>query len=110
MDLLKVAATGLAAVWLVGCASAPEQVAQIASPDAAVSAEPSPDGLEPVVVELKAREFDPDVVYTCRDMLKPGSNVIVRYCGTGAEWKKLEAEQARMAREMLRTMQRGLPY
>jgi hypothetical protein len=115
MNPFRCGAAGLVAVLLVGCASAPERIANNAAQAATetVSTGATTDGseLEPIAIELKARDFDPNVVYRCRDMLKPGSNVIVTYCGTGADWKKLEAQQARIAREMLRTMQgSGFPY
>jgi hypothetical protein len=62
--------------------------AQVATETAGIEGTTDGSDLEPIVVELKARDFDPNIVYTCREKLKPGSNVYVRYCGTGDQWKK----------------------
>jgi hypothetical protein len=45
----------------------------------------------------------------CRDMLRPGSNVLVRRCMTAAQWKAYQRQEAQQAGELVRSLQRGGP-
>ena len=108
-------AAALLAAWLGGCASAPEQTAANVAPvaveprDAAAPLDAA--GLEPVVVNLAPSDEHPDLVVTCREMLKPGSNVIIKRCMTQSDWKKYKRLEARMAQQTLRLMQgNAFPY
>jgi hypothetical protein len=108
---------GAAAILLAaGCASTPEQAAdngdgrtaQAAAEAAtkAIQAANVPDA-EPVVLELTAGDVDPANRVTCREMLKPASNVIVTRCLSGHDWKIYERARELWAQEMLRTIQGG---
>ena len=108
-------AAALLAAWLGGCAAAPEQTAANVAP---VAVEPQDAAaplhaaeLKPVVVRLTPSDEHPDLAVTCREMLKPGSNVIVKRCMTQSDWKKYKMLEARMAQQMLRVMQgNGFAY
>jgi hypothetical protein len=98
---------GVALVVLLaaGCARAPELANDGAAPqaEAELAAAVTPD-LVIDVNELAARTPPPIL---CRDMLRPGSNVIVKTCGTTADWKRFERRQEKAAEETVRTFQRG---
>ena len=115
----------LIAAMLGGCASAPEQISTSAEQgapeqisenategateaDVGAIAAGSAD-LEPVVVELDARDHDPGLVVSCRDMLQTASNTLVTRCMTRDDWKRFEEVEARQAQEMVRRMQ-GDPF
>jgi hypothetical protein len=55
----------------------------------------------------RARESRPGSEVRCRDMLKPGSNVIVTQCATLDDWKQYESLEMRRAQALIRALQSG---
>lgn len=101
-----------AVVFAVGCASVPDEaadraIAQTAEATAAAvtPAEPSPQN----VIEVSESDLVPINRITCRQMLQPGSNVIVTRCMSQDDWKRYERLQASRAQEIVR-MLRGDTY
>jgi hypothetical protein len=107
----------VATVLAAGCAAAPEEApgdgaAQVASPESPAAdsnAALAQQTENTEATNLNVEDFAPSETagVVCRDMLRPASNVIVRYCGTPAEWKEFERQQARWSQEMVRRLQRG---
>ena len=85
-----------------GCASPREHPAEEGSAVTVVTVDSAPS-----VVDLNEIALGPGEIVRCRDMLKPGSNVIVTYCLTGEDWEQFERLEAVWAQEMLRSMRRG---
>jgi hypothetical protein len=116
----------LAAILTAGCASAPEQTIENEGATAALSAVQGTQAAAAAtaalsaaqgaqatgtaaptapVAELDANSLDPGSVVRCREMLKPGSNVVVRQCMSRDDWKRYERMLELQAQQMLRTMQ-----
>jgi hypothetical protein len=101
----------LAALFVGGCASAPE-VASVAGANeasgtaAAVATTESSANVVPDAVvdanELVARTPTPPI---CREILKPNSNVHERRCMSAEHWKMWDQAEARRAAEIVRMMQ-----
>jgi hypothetical protein len=122
------------AALLVGCVSAPQNVAHTEQPTLAapeglpaasgsgpaanpaatptapasvVASVDSPDSLS--VVDLSKRPPDEaeNSGQVCRQMLKPDTNSLITVCGTPAQWKKFKEAEARQAEENLLRWQAG---
>jgi hypothetical protein len=100
-----------------GCATGPERAADAATePQAALAADAQGAAsavgaaaigtTPPLVVDAReAAAIAPPI--RCREMLRKGSNVIVRYCGTEAQWKSFDLRQQQDAQQMVRELQGG---
>ena len=107
------------AVLLAACAASREQADQstanaetalagtVAGASADAQAAPSHAEAPPAVVDVKDFAPSENAGLVCRDMLRPASNVILRYCGTPAEWKEFDRQQSRWSQEITRTLQGG---
>jgi NAD(P)H-hydrate repair Nnr-like enzyme with NAD(P)H-hydrate dehydratase domain len=120
MDRLK-GLTVLVVLIFAGCASAPEQatLADAAATHSgsgqtafAVGSDGAPDSSasaveeeEPTLAVLDASTFYPGSVVVCKDMLKPGSNVVITQCMTRDDWKRFERALELQAQQMLRQWQ-----
>jgi len=104
---------GLLVLLAAGCAGAPEIVDEAtpplgvaSTPPAVANAAPASSSADGVLVvdvnELAAATPAPRV---CRQMLKPGSNVIVTRCLTEQEWKRFYRQEALDAQKMVRMLQ-----
>ncbi len=92
----------LAAALVAGCASAPEELtARVDTPVAAALA----DEVDPTEVTLEELTLNPGSVIICREMLKQGSNVIIRRCLSRDDWKLYKRREARDAAEIVRFLQ-----
>lgn len=120
----------LACVLVAGCASAPEQTVQNPAPAVEAAAEVEtagggtpigaeiPAGIDPDAtlaaadaqlngVDVPLSETDPDdgSVMTCRQMLQPGSNTVVRRCASRDDWETYDRAVELWSRQMLRLWQ-----
>jgi trehalose-6-phosphate synthase len=101
------------ALLSAGCAATPglggatSQIGAQESSQAALESEQAvPQGdLNPIAVDAAA--LDARGRMTCRQVLRPGSNVIVERCFTEQGWEKYRRRQTIYAQETLRTMQGG---
>lgn len=107
MRLVRIAVVLAAAAFTAACATTSEQAAIPAAPATVANSSDgrAPATTEPVLVvdvneSVQAR---PEVV--CRDMLKPGSNVIITQCMTAANWKLYQRRVELEAREIVRALQ-----
>jgi hypothetical protein len=104
-----------ATLIVAGCASAPgspeSATATPLAADSSVAAELSAvDRREGELVPdatVDARDPNPGSTVTCREMLKQGSNVIIKQCMTQDDWKTFERLQEQDAKAVLRTLQGG---
>lgn len=93
-----------AASSAIGTAAA--NAAATDSADATADGASSAAAAQPLVVDAnELAATTPQVI--CREMLRPNSNVISRYCGTAEAWRKYEQQQARQAQELVRMFQGG---
>lgn len=108
MSRLKSWLVVLLAALAAACASVPPETSEVAA--AATVPKAGATALTAAAADavvLNAEEFDPSSEVVCADMLKPGSNVIVRRCMTRRDWKLFEQMQAQQAQQLLRTWQGG---
>ena len=100
----------LATVLAAGCASTPNQPTAsggaVPAP-VAEAAERAPGAVSdrPDVLVVDTSADNPGSVVSCREMLKPASNVIRTQCMTADDWKKFERQQELWAQQLLRRMQ-----
>ena len=103
----------LVVLLLSGCAGAPQRDAASAPAPATEPAAAAPSGAPTAaavvtpnliidVNDLAARAPAP---FICRDVLKQGSNVLVRQCMTEANWKFYRRRDAQQAAELTRMLQ-----
>jgi len=98
----------LLAALAAACASAPPETSEVAAAATVPTADATAlTAAATDAVVLNAEEFDPGSEVVCADMLKTGSNVIVRRCLSRRDWKRFEQMQAQQAQELLRTWQGG---
>lgn len=99
----------LAALLLAACASTPsEEVARDDSKPDAIASESRAPPSAPVVTPSRTVDANqlarlPAIV--CRDVLKPGSNVLITQCMTVEGWKAYERREADQAEETVRMLQ-----
>jgi hypothetical protein len=98
----------IAALIAAGCAVAPAEPAEDgrAATTGAAATDSIADAAEEGASTLVVDATGPPPV-RCREMLKQGSNVIVTYCMTLADWERFERRQARDAQAVVRTLQGG---
>lgn len=98
----------IALMLTAGCASAPDRSGdtQTFTDNSAAAAAVTET---PTTLEVLTPDDLPDAgsVITCRQMLKQGSNVIVRTCMSRNDWKRYERFRAREAAAIVRTLQGG---
>jgi len=99
----------IAVMLTAGCASGPDrsgaaQTEPVQGSDAVAAAIATPTSLE-VLTEDDLPS--PGSQITCREMLKQGSNVIVRTCMSNDDWKRYERRLAAEAAAIVRTLQGG---
>jgi hypothetical protein len=108
MSFVRISVILAAASLATACATTQEQALAPAAASATVAS--SSDGRDaaptkPVLVidvneSVQAR---PEVI--CKDILKPGSNVIVSQCMTAANWKLYQRRVEREAQAIVRMLQ-----
>jgi len=107
MSFVRISVVLAAVLLATACATTEEQALALAAPATVASAsdgrEASPT--EPVLVgdvneSVQAR---PEVI--CKQMLKPGANVIVTQCMTAANWKIYQRRVERDAQAIVRMLQ-----
>src|SRR5690606_33888516 len=97
----------VATAWLVGCAAAPQTM------QAPAAVEPAHQGQTEDVAEVTpalvvdAQDVRPGSEVRCRDILKPGSNVIMTQCMTAADWERWKRHETRRAQALVRALQGG---
>lgn len=92
------------------CASTPNPPTASAGAQAALVAEaaeraPGAELESSEVLVVDASNQDPGSVISCREMLKPASNVIVTQCMSENDWKRYKRQQEIWAQQQLRRMQ-----
>ncbi len=92
----------LAAALVAGCASAPEQLSASTGTQAAAELVGE---IDPTVVTLEEITLNPGSVIVCREMLKQGSNVIVKTCMSRDDWVRYKRREARDAAAVVRFLQ-----
>ena len=99
----------VATLLAAGCASAPERAAETAleAEDGTGEVTAAVTEAERSVLDLNEIALDPGQMVSCREMLKPASNVIVTRCMTGDDWKRFKRREELWAQQMLRIMQGG---
>lgn len=88
----------LAALFAAGCAATPEPAASVSEP---ASIPP----ITPNLIVDAADEPPAGSIIQCRDLLKHGSNVIIRQCMTADDWEIYDRREARDAQAMVRMLQ-----
>jgi hypothetical protein len=96
----------LAVSSAAGCAGSRENLADTtvpaAEPEAVAAARPT---TTPLTVDGNA--LAQRGVITCREILKPNSNVHINQCMTAEDWRRWERLEAQRAAELVRMMQGG---
>jgi hypothetical protein len=106
---LVLAATFLAA----GCSSSRENLAEAVAaappPTAAAVAETASTGVAPTELNavVDGNELAQRTLPICRDLLKPGSNVIVTQCMSAENWRIYKRREEQQAQELVRLLQGG---
>lgn len=106
----RISLLALVTMLAAGCASAPDQSSAVAPSFTDTPAETVAAVTEaPTSIETLTPDDlrDPGSVVSCRQMLKPASNIIERVCLTADGWKIFEAALAEYAQRMLRMWQGG---
>jgi hypothetical protein len=113
MGWFKSCAAVAAVLFAAGCAVTPEEAqmdnsAETAETTNLVARADAPDGEDAVAARVvDATEPPPGSEVACRQMLRQGSNVIVRRCMTRDDWQAFRRQQAEEARRIVRMLQGG---
>lgn len=110
MGRWMILAGSLAVLLFAGCAGAPVSEETGAGTPAAAGSDGAAVRSNNFVTPdatVDARDPNPGATVRCREILRPGSNVIVQQCMTLDDWKRFERRQELEAQEILRTLQGG---
>jgi len=96
-------------VAVAGDASAPRPESAASATAANTRQETGAPAISPDIVDLNRRPLNEaeNTGQICRQMLKPNTNSIITVCGTRAQWKRFQEEEARIAMDNVLRMQRG---
>jgi hypothetical protein len=92
-----------AASLVAGCAVSPQAEPTGGTAQIAVQTGGDPEVVPSFAVDAQA--VHPGSEVRCREVLKPGSNVIITQCRTADDWKRYERRESLRAQALVRALQ-----